>query len=59
METRAWICNAEVEEILGLTEGSARLRLMYTFYSANNRMLACVESIASASATLREIKLEW
>jgi len=58
-ETRPWICNAEIGEILGVSEGSAMFRRLYTHYSSDNRILACVESFPTANASIREIKLEW
>ncbi len=59
VESRAWNCNAEIEEILGLTEGNAVFRRMYTHYSVDNRILTFVDSVTSANITHSEIKLEW
>ena len=58
-ESRPWICNAEIAEILGVSEGSAIFRRLYTHYSEENRILTCVESFPTANATIRELKLEW
>ncbi len=59
LETRPWICNAEVGKILGILEGNAVFRRMYTHYSADNQILACAENIATANATIQELKLKW
>ncbi len=58
-ETRPWICNAEVGQILGVSEGSAMFRRLYTHYASDHRILAIVESFPTANASIREIKLEW
>jgi GntR family transcriptional regulator len=58
-ENRPWICNAEVGEVLGVSEGSAMFRRLFTHYSTDNRILACVESFPTANATIRELKLQW
>jgi len=58
-ENRPWICNAEVGEVLGIPEGSAMFRRLYIHYSADNRILACVDLFPTANATIRELKLQW
>lgn len=58
-EVRPWICNAEIGEMLGISEGSAMFRRLYTHYSLDNRILAYVESFPTANASIREMKLEW
>jgi len=59
VETRPWICNAEVGEILGVSEGSAIFRRLHTHYSADDRILAVVEHYPTVNASIREHKLEW
>ena len=59
VENRPWICNAEVGEVLGIPEGSAIFRRLYTSYSTDNRILSCVDIFPTANATIRELKLRW
>ena len=59
LESRPWICDAEVGKTLGISEGCAIFRRMYTHYSTDNRILAFVESFATANVSIRELKIEW